>query len=223
MTEIAEIMLQTILAYRDAGAYLLHEFVIMPNHVHLLLTPGPETSLEKAAQLIKGGSSHRIHKARRQKMDIWQVGFHDWTVRDAEDWRAKVEYIHMNPVRARLVDRAEDWVYSSASGRYRMDPVPQRYLSVTSGAKAQDSPRVTQGLKPLPPKEEEAAVPPVPQGLKPIVSQSSNVGAKAPTPGALTAASEAKAQVPVNPTQGLKPLPPEEKEYIRNRSREQSR
>lgn len=162
VTENADILVEAIFHYRDAGAYLLHEFVIMPDHLHLLLTPGRETSLEKAVQLIKGGSSHRIHKVRGQKIEIWQVGFHDWTMRDAVDWQTKVTYIRMNPVKARLVERAEEWVYSSASGRFRLDAVPAKYVRAerASGAKAPHVGAGTaQGLKPLPPKEEEASTP----------------------------------------------------------------
>jgi putative transposase len=154
--EIAEILLQSMFHYRDKNAYLLHEFVVMPDHLHLLLTPSETTSLEKAIQLIKGGSSHRIHKQREQGMEIWQVGFYDWTVRDADDWRSKVEYIRMNPVRAKLVANPEDWPYSSASGRFTLDLVPDRYRQFASGAKAPFVPTQTPGLKPRPPKERHA-------------------------------------------------------------------
>src|SRR3984893_16491975 len=82
--QVAEILVQRILACRDKGAYLLHEFVVMPNHFHLRLTPGETTTLEKAVQLINGGSSHEIHQETGNKMEIWQVGFHDWTIRDRE-------------------------------------------------------------------------------------------------------------------------------------------
>ena len=44
--ENAEILIRCMFEYRDRGAYLLHEFVVMPNHLHLLITPGGETSLE---------------------------------------------------------------------------------------------------------------------------------------------------------------------------------
>jgi len=155
VTEIAEILLNTILHYRDSGAYLLHEFVIMPDHLHLVLTPNSETSLEKAIQLIKGGSSHRIHRERGNRMEIWQVGFHDWAIRDLEDWKAKADYIRMNPVRARLCERQEHWQYSSANGRFRLDLMPEKFQTVASGAKAQIISASVQGLKPLPPKEEE--------------------------------------------------------------------
>ena len=123
--ESAEILTQRIVSCRDRGVYLLHAFVVMPNHLHLLLTPGNTTTLEKAVQLIKGGSSHQIHQQRRHRMEIWQPGFHEWTVREAEDYRRKWEYIRMNPVRAKLVGRPEDWPYSSVSGRFTLDEMPQ--------------------------------------------------------------------------------------------------
>jgi putative transposase len=126
---VAEILVQRILACRDKGAFLLHEFVVMPNHFHLLLTPGETTSLEKAVQLVKGGSSHEIHKQTENQMEIWQTGFHDWTIRDGKDYRAKVGYIQMNPVEARLVERAEDWPYGSTCGKFAMDPIPERFKS----------------------------------------------------------------------------------------------
>lgn len=151
--ENAEILLETLFHYRGAGAYLLHEFVIMPDHIHLLLTPGATISLEKAVQLIKGGSSHRIHIQRQHTGEIWQKGFYDWTVRDSADWITKVEYIRMNPVRARLVASPEDWPYSSASGRFNLDPVPSKYSSLTSGAKALIVRAETAGLKPRPPEK----------------------------------------------------------------------
>jgi putative transposase len=126
---VAEILVQRILACREKGAYLLHEFVVMPNHFHLLLTPGETTSLEKVVQLIKGGSSHEIHQQTGNKMEIWQVGFHDWSIRDGEDYLAKVRYIHMNPVQARLVERPEDWTFGSACGEFVLDPVPEKFKS----------------------------------------------------------------------------------------------
>jgi putative transposase len=152
--ENAEILIETIFHYRDSSAYLLHEFVVMPDHLHLLLTPSTTASLEKAIQLIKGGSSHRIHKVRDQRMEIWQVGFYDWTIRDRDDWQSKVEYIHDNPVRAKLVENARDWPYSSASGKFSLDPVLDKYLQLSSGAKAQTTSPLAQGLKPLPPKDD---------------------------------------------------------------------
>jgi len=155
VAEIAEILVCTLFHYRDAGAYLLHEFVIMQDHLHVMLTPNSVTTLEKAVQLIKGGSSHRIHKERGGRTEIWQVGFHDWTIRNLEDWIAKANHIRMNPVKARLCGRPEDWPYSSENSKFSLDGVPARYQMLTSGAKAQDVDALTPGLKSRPPKENE--------------------------------------------------------------------
>ena len=105
----------------------------MPNHLHLLLTPGSETSLEKAMQLIKGGSSHEIHKHRGNNIQIWSSGFHEATIRDEEDFMARQHYIRMNPVEAGLVARPEDWAHGSASGKFELDVLAG---GVSSGAKA---------------------------------------------------------------------------------------
>jgi putative transposase len=143
-------------SYKDRGAYLLHEFVIMPNHLHLLLTPAQATRLEKAVQLIKGGSSHQIHKRRGNKIEIWQQGFHDWAVRDFNDWQTRVEYIRLNPVRAKLVPKPEDWPYSSATGTFPLDSTPAKYLQLASAAKASAAPTSAPELKLRPPKEQRA-------------------------------------------------------------------
>jgi len=93
-----------------------------------------ENTLEKSMQLIKGGSSPEIHLKHGGNVQVWQPGFHEWTVRDEKDFRSKREYIPLNPVEAVLVERPEEWPYSSAAGRYELDGMPESLR--TSGAKA---------------------------------------------------------------------------------------
>jgi putative transposase len=133
VTENTDVVVEILLRHGTACAYRLHEFVIMPNHLHVLLTPGANTTLEKAMQLIKGGSSYEIHKRRGHCMEIWQPGFHEQTIRNAEDFRNKAEYIWMNPVKAKLAERRMDWPYSSVHPRFGWDHTPPR---IASGAKA---------------------------------------------------------------------------------------
>jgi putative transposase len=116
-----DILLDQILDCRDRRFYRLHAFVLMPNHFHLLLTPGQATSLEKAMQMIKGGSAFRIRKELLHRWPIWQPGFHDRWVRDLREYNAFTTYINQNPVKGRLVEKAENYVWCSASGRYRLD------------------------------------------------------------------------------------------------------
>ncbi len=125
VAEVAEILIRKLLEYQSKGNYLLHEFVLMPDHLHLILTPTESTSLEKAMQLIKGGSSHEIRRVRESNSQIWQSGFHESRVRDWKDNKNKADYIYFNPVVAKLVERPQDWPYSSASGKYHLDPIPQ--------------------------------------------------------------------------------------------------
>jgi len=147
VAEIAEIVVRRILACRDQGSCGLHEFVLMPNHLHLLLTPGPSCSLEKVMMLIKGRSSHEIHLLRGNRAEIWQAGFHDWTIRDSADFSARTEYIRMNPVVAKLVERPEKWPYSSASGKFRMDPAPNKRGGLASAAKADSAGHASVGAE----------------------------------------------------------------------------
>jgi putative transposase len=151
--EVAQLFVETLLDYRARGAYQLHEFVLMPDHFHLMVTPSSKTSLEKVVQLIKGGSSHRIHKVTDSKMPMWQEGFYDWTIRDTRDWDTKAQYIRTNPLRAKLASSETDWPYSSASGQFEMDPAPQKYMAVPSGAKAPKTDAPMAGLKPRPPEK----------------------------------------------------------------------
>jgi putative transposase len=103
---------------------LLHEFVIMPNHFHAVLTPAHDISLEKVMQCIKGGFSYRAPEKLRFNDDIWQPGFTQHRIKDTDDYAAHVDYIWNNPVRARLVLRPQQYPYSSARRRDLVDPAP---------------------------------------------------------------------------------------------------
>jgi len=110
----AQLLLETIEHYR--ANYLLHAYVVMPDHLHLLITPTVIT-LERSMQLIKGGFSHRLES----KFPVWQRGFTDHRIRDAADFRTRLQYIHRNPVEARLCERAEAYGFFSANAKIRTD------------------------------------------------------------------------------------------------------
>jgi putative transposase len=96
---VANIVVQHLVNCRDRGFYKLHEFVLMPDHLHILLTPGETTSLEKAVQMIKGGSSRIISQTVHFRWPIWQPGFHDRWIRDGREYVGCQNYIRANPVR----------------------------------------------------------------------------------------------------------------------------
>ncbi|MGA9545195.1 MAG: transposase [Candidatus Sulfotelmatobacter sp.] len=118
----ARLLVEVLLGYRDQGKYLLHEFVVMPDHIHLLLTPAREVSLEKSVQFIKGGYSYRLRKV--EKIQVWQESFTNHRIPDAEDYERHCEYVRMNPVRAGLVREAAAYPFSSTSAEVRLDAMP---------------------------------------------------------------------------------------------------
>jgi putative transposase len=116
------LLIDTLYRYKGT-AYLLHEFVIMPDHIHVLLTP--LTSLEKAIQFIKGGFSYRVKKELGSNMEVWQKGFSDHRIRDANDYEIHGFYIRQNSVRKHLCEQAQNFPYSSAHSGFELDPAPQ--------------------------------------------------------------------------------------------------
>ena len=129
--EWAEIVERKVFEYREKGEYVLHRYVVMPDHFHVILTSGIETTLERAAQLIKGGSSHEIGARFGTKFPVWQPGFVQHLIRDQADYDSHVRYIDMNPVKRKLASRLDEYNFCSAYGRYRLDQLP-----VASEAKA---------------------------------------------------------------------------------------
>jgi putative transposase len=79
VTANAELFQETIFDYRERGEFLLHAFVVMPDHFHVLITPVEEVSLEKAVQFIKGGFSFRL----KSKRDVWMQGFNESQIIDS--------------------------------------------------------------------------------------------------------------------------------------------
>ena len=77
---MADLFVEVLLGYRAQEKYLLHEFVLMTNHSHLLITP--TLTLERTLQLIKGGFSFRAKEELGFTGEIWDKSFHDWRVRD---------------------------------------------------------------------------------------------------------------------------------------------
>jgi putative transposase len=100
---------------------MLHSFVVMPEHLHVLMTPGEETSIEKALQMIKGGASFKIRKEVNYRSPIWHSGYHDRWIRDVHEYRIRKQYIELNPVKAGLSEKRADYPLGSASRNFQMD------------------------------------------------------------------------------------------------------
>lgn len=143
---VASIVEETIFRYRDQGRYLVHRYVVMPDHIHVILTPGTSLTLERCVQLIKGSSAREIGKRPGMRFPVWHEGFTEHQIRDQRDYDSHASYIDQNPVKAGHVELSEDYVHGSAAATFVLDPWP-----AASGAKAPNSEGSrSAGLKPCP-------------------------------------------------------------------------
>jgi len=120
-TANAELLIATILRYREQARFLLHAFVIMPDHIHALLTP--HETIEKTAQLIKGGFSFAIRK--QYPGEVWQAGYFAHRTAGAEDYARQIAYIANNPIRKQLADHR----FVHTTGEWQMDDMPHNLSS----------------------------------------------------------------------------------------------
>jgi putative DNA methylase len=103
---------------RDTQDYRLLAWIVMPNHVHVLIEPMSGHSLSDIVGAWKSITSRRIKKLTGMKEAVWQADYWDRYIRDEAHYHNAVSYVHHNPVVARLVVAAEDWPWSSASQRH---------------------------------------------------------------------------------------------------------
>ncbi len=117
----AKLFIEALYAHR-LKRYLLHGFVLMPDHFHLLITP--RVGLEAAVQCLKSEFANRAEQELGWTRAIWIPGYSDLRVRNLLDFKVQLAYIEENPVEAGLVARPELYAYSSAHGSFELDAYP---------------------------------------------------------------------------------------------------
>ncbi|WP_269543117.1 REP-associated tyrosine transposase [Cerasicoccus fimbriatus] len=120
--QLADIVANCI-KFFDGERLDLHAFVVMPNHAHVLFRPYPDWSMQKTVSSWKSFSAREIkawlfdngHGDKLGDGPLWQPEYWDRYIRDESHYKRVVDYIHQNPVKAGLCQRAEDWPWSSAA------------------------------------------------------------------------------------------------------------
>jgi REP element-mobilizing transposase RayT len=110
-------VIEDSLLYYDEKCYKLTSWVVMPNHVHVLLTPTVGEELSSILHSIKSYTAHRANEILDRSGQFWQEECFDRFIRNSKHFQSVVSYIENNPVKARLCKKASDWRYSSAWGR----------------------------------------------------------------------------------------------------------
>jgi REP element-mobilizing transposase RayT len=116
---IATIVQDSILHF-DAERYRLSAWVVMPNHVHVLMTPHQRWPLSRIIKDMKSFTSREANKHLGRKGRFWMEDYFDRYIRDRKHFAYAIAYIENNPVKARLCGSPEDWRFSSAWFRARM-------------------------------------------------------------------------------------------------------
>jgi putative DNA methylase len=115
---VAEIVRASLMKYHQER-YRLFAWVIMPNHIHLLLRALPGYSLEQIFHSFKSYTALQANRALDRKGPFWMREFFDRYIRDADHFDKALSYIENNPVKAGLRLRAEDWEVGRAGERSR--------------------------------------------------------------------------------------------------------
>jgi putative transposase len=119
----------------------VHDFVIMPDHVHLLLTVLEGMTIERAMQRIKGSFSFRAAREVGYAGEVWQRGFSEVQILGRESFEAHRVYIAENPVKAGLVNSPDDYpfCYRSLAKLKAANKTAEKAIAETA---------LLQGLKP---------------------------------------------------------------------------
>jgi len=141
----AQIILDSLAYLREHKAIQLNAFVVMSTHMHAVMWPRQAanisdvlrdfkryTSRAVSSEAIKQGHDGYLqtfaaarpswHRARGTNYQVWQEGFHPESIYSDDFARQKIEYIHNNPVKAGLVNSAQEWPHSSARAYLLHEP-----------------------------------------------------------------------------------------------------
>jgi REP element-mobilizing transposase RayT len=117
----AEIAVQELGDQRNRHGFLLRAFAFMPDHAHFVVVPHVSSNVSGTMRIIKGSIARRVNEHLGISGPLWQEGFFDRVARTRGQLHAYIEYVHQNPVAARLVDDVSAYPYSSGDGRCMAD------------------------------------------------------------------------------------------------------
>jgi len=115
---VAPILINCIKWFADKSNITPLGFVIMPDHLHWAFALKQPYTLDNIIKIYKSFTARKIGELQHNENKVWQHGYYEHMLRDVKDFRIKLDYMHNNPIRKGLIDRAEDYLYSTANERY---------------------------------------------------------------------------------------------------------
>jgi putative transposase len=117
-----DLLRRVVADVRERHPFIIHAWVVLPEHLHCVIElPDNDDDFSTRWRLIKIGFSKGIPQTerisnvrkRRGERGIWQRRFWEHLIRDERDFAVHVDYVHINPVKHGLVNRVQDWPYST--------------------------------------------------------------------------------------------------------------
>ena len=132
LTQHVDLLRECVRSVRERHPFKIHAWVVLPDHLHCVieLPPGdadfatdtdpPLTTVRVIkmgfSKALPHGEARSAVRARRGERGIWQRRFWEHLIRDEADFRAHMDYVHINPVKHGLVEHVADWPYSTFHG-----------------------------------------------------------------------------------------------------------
>ena len=107
----ANLLVEVLRSLVAEHRFKLRDFVVMPDHVHLLIEVGSDMTIEKAMQSIKGRFSYRLSHEFGYKGEVWQRGFTEVQVMNKQELETHRAYIAANPVKAGFAASTDEYPF----------------------------------------------------------------------------------------------------------------
>ena len=145
--QCCDAVLAALEAARQRFGMRVYGYVVMPEHVHLLVSEPERGTLADVMHLLKLSSAKRLRFMRIEHGEngsLWQKRYYDRNLRSYDDFVEKLRYIHRNPVKRGLVAKPEDWNWSSfahyATGAHGVVEVESEWTAVERAAAIREDP-----------------------------------------------------------------------------------
>ena len=127
---LCRILLVAIEYHKTIFNYSVYGYCLMPDHVHIILHPKGKFTLSYIMQMIKGSFARKINKLNGKERSLWQRRFYDEAIRSEKQLLTQLEYMHLNPVSAGLVNKAADYRFSSFGQYHKLANPEDQILQI---------------------------------------------------------------------------------------------
>ncbi len=110
---VCSLIIEDLKFYRKKHGFLLHGYVIMPDHLHILISLQASGTISQIMHDFKSHTAQKTNQISGRKGALWQEGFYGHIIRDERDFQRKIDYVHKNPLTSGLATEISDYPFSS--------------------------------------------------------------------------------------------------------------